>query len=300
MDLRDFRYFVAVAEELHFSRAAQRLNISQPPLSKHIQDMEEKLGAVLLSRTKRRVELTDAGRIFLVEARAALAQAKHAIETVQRVGRGELGNLRIGFTVTAAYTPFFPRAVRAYRSASPGVNLKIKYMTSELILESLLSGELDIGLLRPSSSLKMPREIKAITVMKDMLTLALDRDNPLAKLPEPIPIRLLARESFILRPKGLGSSFYEQVYDLCTLAGFTPKVAQEAHEAPTVLGLVAAGLGITILPASLKAINVDEVVWRSLTVKDGTLESAVLLVFNANVAESLQRSQFIKLVQSHI
>ncbi len=300
MDLRDFRYFVAVAEELHFSRAAQRLNISQPPLSKHIQDMEETLGAVLFSRTKRRVELTDAGRIFLVEARAALVQAKHAVETVQRVGRGESGNLRIGFTVTAAYTPFFPRAVRAYRLALPGVHLKIRYMTSELILESLLSGDLDIGLLRPSSSLKMPREIKALPVMTDMLTLALHGDDPLARLPEPIPIRSLAGEPFVLRPKGLGSSFYEQVYDLCALAGFMPKLAQEAHEAPTILGLVAAGLGVTILPASLKAINADEVVWRRLAVQAGTLESAVLLVFNANVAESLQRSQFIELVQRHI
>ncbi|MDB5761014.1 MAG: LysR family transcriptional regulator [Herminiimonas sp.] len=297
MELRDFRYFVAVAEELHFSRAAKRLNMSQPPLSKHIQEIEHALGVVLLDRTRRRVELTEAGRMFLDEARGVLAQAAHAIDTGKRVGRGELGNLRIGFTATAAYTPLFPRAVRTYRLVLPNVRLVLQYMTSEPILKSLLLGDLDVGLIRPSATLVLPAEINAIPLVKDRLMLALHADDILARTKKRISIKSLSTQPFVLRPRGRGSSFYEQVYELCEQAGFAPRIAQEADEAPTILGLIAAGLGVTILPASLRAINVTDVVWRDLSAGAGALDSAVLLVFNSKVRPSPQRSRFIEVVQ---
>ena len=297
MDLRHFRYFVAVAEELHFSRAALRLNISQPPLSKHIQEIEEMLGVKLLERTRRRVELTEAGKIFLEEARAVLAQAARAIDIGKRVGLGEVGELRIGFTSTAAYLPRFSRAVRTYRLALPEVHLDLRYMTSEPILDALLLGDLDVGLIRPSASLALPPEITAVRVLQDRLMLAIHADDRLARGKKPVPIESLARRAFVLRPRGHGSSFYEQVYTLCEQAGFKPLISQEAHEAPTILGLVAAGVGISILPASLQAIRVADITWRELSAENGTVDSAVLLVYNAKARDTPQRTRFIQLVR---
>ena len=298
MELRHFRYFVAVAEELHFSRAARRLNMSQPPLSKHIQDIEAFLGTLLLDRTKRRVDLTDAGRLFLVEARAVLAQADQAIVVGKRAARGELGELSIGFTATAAYTPLFPRAVRAYRLGLPDVHLELRYMTSEPMLELLLNGSLDVGLIRPSSSLILPAQITAIPIVKDRLMLAFHVDDMLARTKGTVAVESLAEHPFILRPRGKGSSFYEQVYELCDQAGFTPHLAQEANEAPTILGLVAAGVGVTILPASLQAIKIQDVVWRDLSAQSGTVDSAVLLVFNQNAKPCPLRTRFIDMVKN--
>jgi DNA-binding transcriptional LysR family regulator len=297
MDLRHFRYFVAVAEELHFSRAARRLNITQPPLSKSIQETEHILGVTLLERTRRQVELTDAGRQFLDEARAVLAQAAHAIDTGKRIARGELGELRIGFTATGAYTPLFPRAVRAYRLAMPNVHLVLRYMTSGPMLESLLLGDLDVALIRPSSTLPLPPQLTAIPIVRDRLMLALHADDKLGKTKGAVAVESLAEQPFVLRPRGIGASFYEQVYELCEMAGFTPHLAQEAHEAPTILGLVAAGIGVTILPASLQAIKVSDVVWRDLSATAGVVDSAVMLVFNGTVRPSPQLTRFIELVQ---
>ncbi|MDB5776065.1 MAG: LysR family transcriptional regulator [Herbaspirillum sp.] len=297
MDLRHFRYFVAVAEELHFSRAAVRLNISQPPLSKHIQEIEALLGVTLLERTRRRVELTEAGRIFLEEARAVLAQAAHAIDTGKRIARGEIGELRIGFTATAAYLPRFSRAVRAYRLALPDVHLELRYMTSEPMLDALLLGDLDVGMIRPSATLVLPPEITSIPILKDRLMLAVHADDMLTRSKKAIPIESLAQHPFVLRPRGYGSSFYEQVYTLCELAGFKPRIAQDAHEAPTILGLVAAGVGITILPASLQAIKVADIAWRDLSAEKGVIDSAVLLVFKATTRPTPQRARFIQLVR---
>lgn len=297
MDIRHFRYFVAVAEELHFSRAALRLNISQPPLSKHIQEIEEMLGVRLLERTRRKVELTEAGRLFLKEARAVLAQAERAIDTGKRAGLGELGELRIGFTATAAYLPRFSRAVRAYRLALPDVHLQLRYMTSEPMLRALILGDLDVGMIRPSSSLVLPPEITSIPILKDRLMLAMHADDMLGRKRKVVALESLAPHPFILRPRGLGSSFYEQVYSLCEMAGFRPRIAQEAYEAPTILGLIAAGLGVSILPASLQAIKVADVTWRELSAEKGGLDSAVLLVFNATTPSTPQRAQFIQLVR---
>lgn len=299
MDLRHFRYFVAVAEELHFSRAAQRLCISQPPLSKHIQEIERSLGVVLLERTRRRVQLTDAGRLFLVEARAVLAQADHAIDTGKRMARGELGSLSIAFTATAAYTPLFPRSVRAFREALPGVNLTLNYLTTEAILDAVIRGDVDLGLIRPSAMRRLPSEITAIAIVEDRLMLVLHETHSITQS-GPVPLESLADEPFILRPRGRGSSFYEQVYEICGLAGFNPHLSQAANEAPTILGLIAAGLGVSILPGSLQAIKVPDVVWREISAKSGTLHSHVYLVHHAHRGPTPQLTRFIEIVRMMI
>lgn len=301
MDLRQFRYFIAVAEELHFTRAAQRLSIGQPPLSLQIQAIEREVGVELLKRNRRRVELTDAGQQFLIEARAALAQADQAIDAARRAARGETGRLNVRFTPSGPFTRVFTRAIRAFRLALPNVHLALRLSTSAKILDALRVGEIDIGVIRPAASASLPQGIAAVTMSRDRFMLALHAGHPLAKHPlakqrHPVPLRSLADERFVLRPRGPEAAFFEQVFELCARAGFTPRVAQEAVEASTILGLVAAGVGISILPASFRAIQMEGVVWRDLAASANTT-NPVLLVFNAKARETPQRTRFIEIVQ---
>jgi DNA-binding transcriptional LysR family regulator len=296
VDLRQFRYFVVLAEELHFTRAAQRLNIGQPPLSLQIQAIERELGTELLKRNRRRVELTEAGRLFLTEARAALAQAERAVETARRAARGEIGTLRIGFTPSAPFAPAFTRAVHAYRLALPDVHLSLSLSRSASLTEALRIGGIDVGLIRPAASSALPPEVAAMPVLRDRLMLALPAQHRLAQRKASVPIEALAEEAFVLRPRGPGAAFYEQVYELCGRAGFAPQLAQEAHEAPTILGLVAVGVGLSILPACFRAIQIPDVVWRDIAV-DAEAISTLLLVYNRKAAATPQRSRFIELVQ---
>jgi DNA-binding transcriptional LysR family regulator len=298
LDLRQFRYFVVVAEELHFTRAAQRLNIGQPPLSLQIQAIERELGTELFRRNRRRVELTEAGRLFLVEARAVLAQAERAVETAKRVARGDIGVLRVGFTPSAPLTPAFTRAVRAYRLALPDVHLALSLSRSQSLLEALRIGSIDIGLIRPAAAAPLPPGITAIPVTRDRLMVALHADHPLASRQRRVPLAALAAEPFVLRPRGPGAAFYEQVYELCAQAGFSPHVAQDANEAPTILGLVAAGVGVSILPASFRAIDVPDVVWRDIAVGSAAI-STLLLVYSSKAAATPQRTRFIELIRQY-
>ncbi|MEJ1158996.1 LysR family transcriptional regulator [Prosthecomicrobium sp. N25] len=298
MELRQFRYFVAVAEELHFSRAAQRLNIGQPPLTLQIQSIERELGVALLKRNRRKVELTEAGRLFLDEARAALAQAARAVETAKRAARGEVGTLRLSFTTSAPMLRVFTRAVRHYRAIMPDVHLELRIQTSQQILDGLLLEKIDLGFIRPAASAVIPKGIEAIPVVTDRLMLALPAQHALAAVPEPVPLGLLAGVPFVLRPRGTGAGFYEQVFELCHRAGFVPSIAQEASEAPTILGLVAAGLGVTIAPASLQAMAVEDIVWRELDLGPEALSSILLVI--ADKQPSGIRSSFVKVVREMV
>lgn len=296
MELRHFRYFVAVAEELSFTKAARRLHISQPPLSQHVQDIERELGALLLERNRGHVSLTEAGQLFLSEAKAVLSQAAHAIDVAKRAGRGEVGVLRVGFTATVPFTNEFSKVVHAYRRQLPNVQLALRFSTTEPILEALRMSELDVGLIRPAASAVLPDNLTAIPVRRDRLMVALHADHPLAPSGLPIAIEDLADEAFVLRPSGVGAGFYEQVYELCTDAGFTPHVTQQANEAATILGLIAAGLGLAILPASLQAIAIAQVVWRELIAGEKAT-STLYLVFKTDEGNTFQRSCFIELMQ---
>ncbi|SIT49269.1 Uncharacterized HTH-type transcriptional regulator YnfL [Paraburkholderia piptadeniae] len=296
MELRHFRYFVAVAEELSFTKAARRLHISQPPLSQHVQDLERELGAVLFDRNRGHVSLTEAGSLFLSEAKVVLSQAAHAVDVAKRAGRGEVGVLRVGFTATVPFTRVFSSVVHAYRRQLPNVRLSLKSSMTGPILEALRMSELDVGLIRPAANTTLPENITAVPVRRDRLMVALNVDHPLAQSGKPVAIQDLADESFVLRPDGVGAGFYEQVYAICNDAGFTPHVEQEANEAATILGLVAAGLGVTIVPAALQGIAIAGVAWREL-VTDSNAVGVLYLVFRADEGNTFQRSCFIELVQ---
>jgi len=287
LELRQFRYFVAVAEELHFSRAAQRLNIGQPPLSLQIQSIERELGVLLFKRDRRNVELTDAGQMFLVEARGALEQAQRAIDSAKRFGRGEVGTLRVEFTTSAPLLPDFPKAIRSFHDRYPDVHLQLKIQNSHSILEALKLGKVDIGFIRPARQTVLPREVTSIQLYKDRLMLVLPADHALAKFEGPVPLKELINEDFLLRPIQRDGGFYDQIFELCAQAGFVPRIVQEIQDTATAFGLVAAGLGVTIAPKSLQAINLSDIVWRDINVEAGA-ESRVLLVYRDDMQSPLR------------
>ncbi|HBO5531693.1 TPA: LysR family transcriptional regulator [Pseudomonas aeruginosa] len=291
MELRHLRYFIAVAEELHFGRAAERLGISQPPLSQQIQALEEEIGARLFERTNRRVELTDAGRLFLDEFRQVLAQVDKAVLLARRAHLGELGELKIGFTSSAPFTSTIPSSIHAFRKAYPDVHLDLQEMSSRQVLKALLEESLQVGVIRP---LALPDAVHWVELFREPLVAVLRADHPLAAGSEDgLAIAALAEEPFVFFPRSYGTGLYDQVIALTRQAGFSPRIAQEASEAMTIIGLVSAGLGVSILPASFRRTRVDGVVYRTLSDPEAT--TAVWLVRRQNEGSPLALS-FIDLV----
>ncbi|HCL3747097.1 TPA: LysR family transcriptional regulator [Pseudomonas aeruginosa] len=291
MELRHLRYFIAVADELHFGRAAERLGISQPPLSQQIQALEEEIGARLFERTNRRVELTDAGRLFLDESRQVLAQVDKAVLLARRAHLGELGELKIGFTSSAPFTSTIPSSIHAFRKAYPDVHLDLQEMSSRQVLKALLEESLQVGVIRP---LALPDAVHWVELFREPLVAVLRADHPLAAGSEDgLAIAALAEEPFVFFPRSYGTGLYDQVIALTRQAGFSPRIAQEASEAMTIIGLVSAGLGVSILPASFRRTRVDGVVYRTLSDPEAT--TAVWLVRRQNEGSPLALS-FIDLV----
>lgn len=274
MELRHLRYFIAVAEELHFGRAAQALGISQPPLSQQIQALEQEVGARLFERTNRRVELSEAGRLFLHEARLVLAQVDKAADVARRAQLGELGELKIGFTSSAPFNSSIPQAIFAFRQAFPAVHLNLQEMSSTEVAESLVDESIQVGLMRP---LPLPDSLSVIELMREPLVAVLNAGHPLVDGSERgLHLAQLAQEPFVFFPRTYGSGLYAQLLNLARDAGFSPHFAQEAGEAMTIIGLVAAGLGVSVLPASYQRIRIDGVVYRTLL--DQEAVTAVWLV----------------------
>ncbi|WP_296247746.1 LysR family transcriptional regulator [Pseudomonas sp. UBA4194] len=261
MELRHLRYFIAVAEELHFGRAAELLGISQPPLSQQIQTLEQELGARLFERTNRRVELSEAGRLFLGEARQVLAQVDKAADVARRAQLGELGEMKIGFTSSAPFNSGIPKAIYAFRQAFAAVHLNLREMSSTEVAESLVDESIEVGIMRP---LALPDSLSYIELFSEPLVAVLDAKHPLAARDGGILLQELAEQPFVFFPRSYGSGLYAQLLNLARQAGFSPHIAQEAGEAMTIIGLVAAGLGVSVLPASYKAMRMDGVVYKAL------------------------------------
>jgi len=293
MELRHLRYFVAVAEELSFTRAAERLHIGQPPLSQQIQALEAEIGARLLERNKRRVLLTEAGRLFLADARRMLALAEQAKETAHRAHMGEAGELRVGFTFSTPFTPLFAKVVRRYRQAYPGVLLSFQEMTTLHQLAKIEARELDVGFVRPAS-MQLPHKVALTKLRSDPLRLVLPTDSPLARQ-KSIAVKDLAGQAFVVFPKDAGTGIYHQIFELCRAAGFTPHIAMEAGEPSTIIGLVAAGCGISVLPGSFEGIHMEGVVYRPLADPEAT--TSMLLARHAEGGGPLAEA-FVALAQA--
>jgi DNA-binding transcriptional LysR family regulator len=256
MELRHLRYFVAVAEELHFTRAALRLHIAQPPLSQQIRALEEELGVQLFVRTRRSVVLTDAGHALLERARAMLAAAQALPRELQRVARGETGLLRIGFSSTLPLTKVLRDVVADHRRSHPDVALNLREMHTQLQFDSLARGELDVGLVRYNE--RAPEGIRLRLLRRDPLRLVVPAGHRFARR-KSVAIADCRDEAFIGFPGDAGTGTSPLLKRLAAQAGFEPRIAQEAREATTQIGLVAAGLGIAVLPAPLEAVRIEGV-----------------------------------------
>ena len=272
MELRHLRYFVAVAEELHFGRAAQRLQMTQQPLSRQIRDLETNIGVQLFQRTKRTVRLTEAGQVFLTEVRKTLQQAEQAVLLAQRTSRGEIGQFTICFT-GPALNSFLPKIVRLFKERHPKVELSLERLQTNEQVEALATGQIHAGLLH----LPIAEDtLRLHTIDRESLVVVLSDTHPLADDDDkPLSIKALSSESFILYPRQVGSVLYDQIISLCQQAGFSPKIVQEVIPQQTILGLVAADIGISLLHASAQAIAPAGVVTRQLLEPTPQLELAV-------------------------
>jgi DNA-binding transcriptional LysR family regulator len=261
MELRHLRYFVAVAEERHFTRAAERLGIGQPPLSQQIQQLEKEIGGQLFHRLSRGVELTEAGQVFFEEAKAILAQADHAKATVERVARGEQGQIRVGFTGSASFNIFVPYALRLFKERFPAVSLSLVESTTPRLNGSVSHGQLDVGFVRPPFN--YGDNLTVLPLFEEDMLIALPFAHALAGQGA-LPISALAEETFILYPRAVGPGLYDRIISACQKAGFSPRIGQEAPQLSSAVNLVAAGLGVAVVPASMNHVHADSVSYHPI------------------------------------
>jgi DNA-binding transcriptional LysR family regulator len=272
MELRHLRYFVAVAEELHFSRAADRLRIAQPPLSQQIRQLEEQLGVRLFDRTHRRVQLTDAGRMVLDEARRTLAQADRVVTTARKAAEGSAGILRVGFSSSAPYTTL-PAILRSFRAQFPDVVMNLFERSTEEQVDLLAAGAIDVAFVRRPVE-NAAESVIIRTILREPLVLALPHDHRL-RHQRRVNAHALAGESFILFPRHAAPGLYDQIDSFCRRAGFRPNVAQEAIQMQTIVSLVSAGLGVAIVPASIRNLHRERVIYLPLRPTNAMSEMAV-------------------------
>lgn len=267
-DVRQLRQFVAVAEHLHFARAARELNISQPPLTRAIQELERKVGAELLQRTRRRVELTPAGAELLGAAKRILAELVHAVERVRSVGEGAAGSLRIGFVPLADYG-LVPSLISAHKARHPGIALSLREMLTPQQQTALELDELDLGILVGP----MPAKgFQQLVVQRDRFVVAIPARHALGQDKAPMPALSLAREPFVAVPREYAPRLHDIVTAIAHRAGFEPKIAQEAIQMQTVVSLVAAGLGVALVPQSVASVKHKGVKFRPLKDRHDSLE----------------------------
>ncbi|HVH40722.1 MAG TPA: LysR family transcriptional regulator [Labilithrix sp.] len=258
MELRHLRYFVAVAEERHFGRAAERVRIAQPPLSRQIQALEEELGVRLFDRSRRKVELTAAGTTLLDHARRVFAAVELATRETLRASRGERGRIAIGYPSSLAYSGL-PELLRAFRAKFPEVEVALSELSPQAQIEALKDGRLDVGFVRAPFD---DPALASMLVRREPLVVAMPADHPLASRKR-IALGLLAEEPFVSFPRSRGPAFFDQLMRLCHDAGFTPRVAQEAQQLDLV-SLVSAGFGVAIVPSSVRHVRRAGVVYRSI------------------------------------
>src|SRR3984893_15581387 len=296
MDPRKLRYFLAVAEELHFGRAARRLNISQPPLSMQIRALEDELEALLFTRDRRNVALTEAGCVLLVEARNVLVQIDHARNAVQRAARGEVGSLAIGFITPVEYNVLPPLLWDVGRSLS-GLLFALSRVKTRQQTPELETGTLDVGLL--TAPVDRPT-LCCHRVWRERMIVAIPAVHALARSTAPILVRRLASEQFVMFPRSIAPALYDDVIQFCRRGGFSLTIAQEVAQSHTIISLVSAGLGLAIVPESMQGLRRAGVAYRSFREEGPSMETLVAykkdrispLVENfVNLARRLRRRQ---------
>lgn len=287
INLRRLEYFVAVAEELHFGRAADRLGIAQPPLSQQIQKLESELGAQLFDRSRRSVALTDAGAALLPEARRLLAMAGRVAAIPRDVHEGTTGRLRLGFIGSAGYR-LVPALLRHSREHTPDMTLELSELPTADQLDRIDDGKLDLGLVRPPV---LRNSVRTAFIWTEPFVAVLPAGHQLATQ-DVIDPSELRDEAFVIFPRGRGPGLFETITRLCEAHGFAPRVTQEAVQMQTIVGLVGAGLGVSIVPASVQDFRLQGVRYVPLT--ETGVQSTVALVWNPDLT-SAARDRFLEI-----
>ncbi|HEY9545342.1 MAG TPA: LysR family transcriptional regulator [Solimonas sp.] len=262
MELRHLRYFVAVADEGHFTRAAAQLGIGQPPLSLQIQQLERELGTSLFKRLPRGVVLTDAGRAFAQDARRILRDVEQASEHARRVASGELGRIRVGMINSAPFHPLIPQVIREFRRRYPDVAFSLEERTTPGLVAAVRGDAVDVAFVRPIHGSDDGLSIE--TVIDEDMLVALPSGHPLAHRAS-ISLLALSIEPFVLFSRAVGAGLHDEIVAACRVAGFSPRVVQEASQVTSIVNLVASGLGVSILPASMQHMHTDGVTFRPIT-----------------------------------
>lgn len=289
MELRHLKYFVAVAEELHFGRAAKRLHIAQPPLSRQIMDLEEELGIKLFDRSRRGVQLTDAGGYFLKEVQQVLAHVQRAAETAGRIYRGQAGRLTVGFVGSVIHT-FLPAGLRLFRERFPDVELGLQELNTAEQIKSLHARRIDVGFLYVGAR---DPQLAYQQLTQAPLIVALPTKHPLSGRAS-LHIRELAQEPFIANTRSSEPVVRDAFISICHSAGFSPKITQEAGQVQTVLGLVASGLGVCLLPDFIKNIRRPGVHYVPLS---GSPTVKLAIVWRSDNSSAVVKS-FVKAIES--
>ena len=295
VELRHLRYFIAVAEEGHITRAAERLGMQQPPLSQRIKAIERELDVQLFRRKARGVELTEAGRVFLDHARAMLAQYDRTFESTRRAAQGEQGRLCVGVTPTGPFHPLVPLVIRTFREAFPLVSLTLEECLTPELIERLRNEQMDVAFLR--TPIAEPRDLVINPLLVEPMVVALPSGHVLARSDGDgvLSLKDLVGETFIVYARQHGPAIYEETMAACLRAGFSPRLGQEAPRITSALGLVAAGLGISVVPASMQRMNMDGVAYRRL--KGAAQPKAVLTLASRRDEPSPVVRNFVSLVR---
>ena len=261
LELRHLRYFLAIAEEMNFGQAAEKLNIAQPGLSQQIKILEQLVGVRLFDRSRRQLRMTPAGEAFLPEIRKVMQQVDRAVKSAQQAGRGETGQLAIGYLGSAAYTGALTRLVGAFRDSHPQVRLAITENAMMQQLQAIAEGSLDLGFIRPP--VPLPEGLAAVTVLQEELMMVLPAQHPLAELPR-IHIGGLSDATFITPQHASSVSFGAHTLALAQAAGFEPRLGPQGRDFMTIVSMVSVGLGVALVPQSVQCIQLPNVVYRPI------------------------------------
>ena len=274
LELRQLRYFVAVAEEMHFGRAAQRLHMTQPPLSQSIQALEALLGTPLFARTSRSVTLTPAGAALLPHARQLLHDAQALPDLARRAAAGESGRLALAFVSTADYS-VLPPFLHQFRAAYPQVQIELREATTDLQLEALEQDEIDVGLLIPPLPDRMKDLLAYRRVLTEPLVLAAPENAAALRVDGPLPLQAVAELPLIIFPRRIAPAFHDAILGCYRDAGLVPRIGQEAIQMQTIVGLVSAGMGIALVPQSVSNLKRPGVAYRTLAGTTALIETGL-------------------------
>jgi DNA-binding transcriptional LysR family regulator len=294
MELRHLRYFVAVAEELHFTRAARRIGIAQPPLTAQIKALESELGVQLFNRQPGRVSLTLPGQVYLEEARAILEHVKKAALRCQLSAQGMVGRISVGFTESASFRAEVTTALQRYRSLYPRVEMSLEESRTGTLMESLRQGRIDVAFVRLPIG-----EDSGITfslLSTEPMMVVVPKDHPLDGR-QSVRLEELSEELFVLYPRSTRSGLPEMVVSACEARGFSPKVVQHAPQVSSTINLVASGLGISVVPACMRGTRSDDVHYISLE-ESGLVASLGMAHRSTELSPALQN--FVDLVLSGV